>query len=344
MKAVVWKSYNQLVYSNVQEPQCTDDSVKIKVMSAGVCATDVHVISGNFDNGKPPHILGHEICGEIVEIGKNVQSVQAGDRVVVETAVGCGQCVYCRTGNKHLCINGGEIGFPPFAGGYAQYVAAPENCVRRIPETISNDAGAILEAVACPAGAVYRIGLKPDDTVLIQGAGIAGLSFVQTARAFGAKKVIVAARNETRLDFARKFGADITINTKKENLSERVQEETGGRGADLSIEAAGAPATIEQAIKLVKKNGKVILYGIPDDTAEVSFPVKEMIMNQITAYGVTNNELVWEPLIDLVAAGRIQVNEMVTHCFPLRELDEAVELLKRHPDDLIKAVVHPWEI
>lgn len=344
MKAVVWKSYNQLVYSDVQEPQCTDGSVKIKVMSAGVCATDVHVISGNFDNGKPPHILGHEICGEIVEIGNNVRSVQTGDRVVVETAVGCGQCGYCRTGNKHLCANGGEIGFPPFSGGYAQYVVVPENCVRRIPKTISNDAGGILEAVACPAGAVYRIGLKPDDTVLIQGAGIAGLSFVQTAKAFGAKKVMVAARNEARLAFARKFGADITINTKKENLPERILEETDGRCADLSIEAAGAPATIEQAIKLVKKNGKVILYGIPDDSAAIPFPVKEIIMNQITVYGVTNNELVWDPLIDLVAAGRIRVEEMVTHCFPLEKLDEAVELLKRHPDDLIKAVVHPWEI
>lgn len=343
MKAVVWQDYNRLVWSEVPEPVCGCKEVKIKVLSAGVCATDVHVITGRFDHGKPPHILGHEICGEIAEAGAMVQSVAPGDRVVVETAVGCGQCVYCRTGNKHLCAHGGEIGFPPYPGGYAQYVVVPENCIRKIPDSITSDAGGILEAVACPAGAIYRIGLKPDETVLIQGAGIAGLSFAQTAKAFGAKKVIVAARNEARLGFAKKFGADVIISTKKENLDRRVMGETGGRGADLSIEAAGAPETVEAAVRLAKKGGTVILYGIPDDSAQIRFPVKEILLNQITVHGVTNNELVWDPLIGMAADGKIRVEEMVTHRFKLKELEQAVELLKRHPDDLIKAVVHPWE-
>lgn len=343
MKAMVWRNYNKLVWSEVPDPQCTSGSVKIKVMSAGVCATDVHVITGSFDNGKPPHILGHEICGEIAEVGDLVKDMAVGDRVVVETAVGCGQCFYCRTGNKHLCAHGGEIGFPPYPGGYAQYVVVPENCIRKIPEAVSNDAGGILEAVACPAGVIYRIGLKPDSTVLIQGAGIAGLSFVQTVKAFGAGKVIVAARNEARLGFAKQFGADVVINTKREQLEKRIMEETGGMGADISIEAAGAPATIGAAVRLAKKGGRVILYGIPEDSAHIHFPVKEIILNQITVHGLTNNELVWEPLIGMVACGSIRVEEMVTHRFKLKELDKAVELLKSHPDSLIKAVVHPWE-
>ncbi len=343
MKAMIWRNYDQLVWSEVPEPQCTAGSVKLKVLSAGVCATDVHVITGSFDNGKPPHILGHEICGEIVEVGTSVQSSSVGDRVVVETAVGCGQCAYCRTGNKHLCECGGEIGFPPYPGGYAQYVVVPQSCIRKIPQAVSNDAGGILEAVACPAGAIYRLGLSPEDTVFIQGAGVAGLSFVQTAKAFGAKKIIVSARNEARLQFAKSFGADVVINTNKEHLEQRVMEETNGKGADLCIEAAGAPATVEAAVRLAKKGGAVILYGIPGDSADIRFPVKEVILRQITIHGLTNNELVWEPLIDMVARGAIRVQDMVTHRFKLRDLDKAVELLKHHPDSLIKAVVHPWE-
>ncbi|MDD3212837.1 MAG: alcohol dehydrogenase catalytic domain-containing protein, partial [Eubacteriales bacterium] len=145
MKAMVWQDYNRLVWADVPEPECGRGCVKIKVLSAGVCATDVHVITGSFAHGKPPHILGHEICGEIVETGVDTQKATVGDRVVVETAVGCGQCRYCRTGNKHLCASGGEIGFPPYAGGYAQYVVVPENCIRVIPAAIGNDAGGILE-------------------------------------------------------------------------------------------------------------------------------------------------------------------------------------------------------
>ncbi|MDD3214593.1 MAG: zinc-binding dehydrogenase, partial [Eubacteriales bacterium] len=223
------------------------------------------------------------------------------------------------------------------------YVVVPENCIRVIPAAIGNDAGGILEAVACPAGAVYRVGLKPDDVVLIQGAGVAGLAFAQTAKAFGSRKVIVTVRNETRHAFAKRFGADVVIDTSKETLEQRVMEETEGRGADLSIDAAGAPATVEAAVRLARKGGSVILYGIPDDAAQIRFPVKEIILNQITLYGLTNNELVWDPLIDMVARGVVNVRDMVTHRFALRELDQAVELLKRHPADLIKAVVHPWE-
>ncbi len=343
MKAMVWEAVDRLALRDLPEPECVPGSVKVKVLSAGVCATDVHVITGRFKHGEPPHVLGHEICGEVAAVGAGVRGTSAGERVVVETAVGCGLCVYCRTGNKHLCAGGGEIGFPPYPGGYAQYVVVPENCIRKIPAAVGNDAGGILEAVACPFGSLYRLGLRPDDTVLVQGAGVAGLSFAQSAKAFGVKKVIMTVRNETRAAFARRFGADVVVNVAREPLERRVMEETAGRGADLAIDAAGVPATVEASVTLVKKGGRVVLYGIPDEDASIRFPVKEMILNQITVYGLTNNELAWDPLIDLVARGVIDVGGMVTHRFALAELERAVDLVKRHPENLIKAVVHPWE-
>ncbi len=344
MKAVIWEGINKLRYdNNVPEPVCKEDWVIIKVMSAGVCATDTHIISGKFNNGEPPHILGHEICGIISEIGHKVTSCNVGDRVVVETAIGCGSCIHCLTANKHLCNRGGEVGYPPFQGGYAQFVTVPASCIHKIPDNISFDEGGILEAAVCPFGSIYRLGMELNETVLIQGVGVAGLSFIQAVKCHTPAKIIAAARNPAHLQHAKDFGADVIINTREEDLTKRVMEETGGKGVSLSIDAAGAAATIENAVKLTAKGGRCLLYGLPADTAEIKFPVKEIIMNQITVIGVTNNELAWDPMIELVAAGKINIKDMVTHHFTLDRLEDAVKLVMERPDSLIKAVVHPWD-
>ncbi len=345
MKAVIWEGVHKLRYDeNVPEPICKEDWVVIRVMSAGVCATDTHIISGRFNNGEPPHILGHEICGVISETGSNVAKWKPGDRVVVETAIGCGGCIHCLTANKHLCDQGGEVGYPPYQGGYAQFVTAPASCIHKIPDNMSFDEGGILEAMVCPFGSLYRLGMRLNETVLIQGTGIAGLSFIQTVKCFTPAKVIAAARNPVRLAQAKRFGADVVVNTEKEDLAQRVMEETQGKGVSLSIDAAGAETTIENAVKLTAKGGRCLLYGLPADSAQIQFPVKEIIMNQVTVIGVTNNELAWDPMIEMVSAGKINVKDMITHRFPLNRLEEAVDLVMERPDSLIKAVVHPWDI
>ena len=125
MKAMLWEGVNRLRMIDMPEPVCNPDELKIRVVSAGVCATDAHIIHGTFWNGDPPHVLGHEIAGEVTQVGNSTLNGWLGKRVVVETAVGCGICEHCRSGNKHLCAQGGEIGFPPRQGGYAQYVCVP---------------------------------------------------------------------------------------------------------------------------------------------------------------------------------------------------------------------------
>jgi len=293
MKAMLWEKENQLQMVELKEPVCRPSTVKIKVMSAGVCATDLHIIRGTFHNGEPPHVLGHEIAGEIVELGACTPSHFMGKRVVVETAVGCGLCEHCRLGNKHLCRQGGEIGFPPYQGGYAQYVVVPYTCVHEMPEGMTYDEGGILEAVACPVGAIRRIGLSFGQSVLIQGAGIAGLSFLQAVRACSAGKVMMTVRRKVRGEQALRLGTDVVINTIEENLEARVMEETGGRGVDLSIDAAGAAQTVLDAVKLCAAGGRVLLYGLPDAKETIHFPIKDIIMKQLTVVGLTNNELVW---------------------------------------------------
>jgi threonine dehydrogenase-like Zn-dependent dehydrogenase len=343
MKAMLWEGPGRLRQIEIPEPECKENELKIKVYSAGVCATDMHIIHGTFYNGDPPHVLGHEIAGEVVAAGNPALENWLGKRIVVETAVGCGACEHCRSGNKHLCRNGGEIGFPPFQGGYAQYVCIPWTCAHVMPDCMTYDEGGILEAVACPVGAIRRIGISFGETVLVQGAGIAGLSFIQAVRAASAGKVIVTVTRENKRERALQAGADVVINVKTEDLHKRVLEETGGKGVELSIEAVGAEDTLRDAVELCAARGRVLLYGLPDESKLPPFPANRIIMKQLTVYGVTNNEMAWEPLLEMVARGTIRIRNYVTHRYTLSKLPEAIELLAQHTQELIKAVVHPWD-
>ena len=340
MKAWVWKGTDKIeLEAGYPDPVARPGWVVIKVRAAGVCSTDVSIVRGRFGAWNPPGVLCHEICGEVVELGADAKGVKPGDRVVVETSVGCGICVKCRTGNKHLCPEAGEIGFPPFDGGYAEYVAVPDNCCRKVPGAMTDEQGAILEASICPFGAIYRNPPPLGATVLVQGVGVAGLSFIQAVKCFGAGKVIAAGRNLSRLDNARRFGADIVVNTKEQDLDEVVRAETGGRGVDLSIDAAGAAVTFAKALRLCAAGGVVNLYGLPAAGTKIEIPTDDVIFRQLTIRGGTNNELAWVPLMDLIARGKFNNADMVTHRFGFEELPAAMELVDKNPDGLIKAVI-----
>ena len=342
MKAVIWRDIDKVEYTDVPEPECAPGWVKLKVMATGLCVTEAHMISGAFDGGKPPHILGHEICGDVVELGEGCRGELLGKRVVVETYVGCGQCLYCRTGRKHLCT-AGEIGYPPYPGGHAQFVTVPQGCVHSIPDNISYDEGGILEAVACPFGALLGANFRMGQTILVLGAGVGGLSFLQAARAAGAERILCAVRSDEKLRQAMYFGADVAIDLRREKLQDRVREETGGLGVDLAVDAAGSPQTISGAVQAVRSGGAVLLYGIPDRSAAIPFPVTDIILKQITVCGYTGNEFAWDPLITLVGRGGINVRDMVSYHFPLGEFHKALSLLHNKPADLIKVVLHPWD-
>ena len=340
MRAWVWEGVDRIrLDEKYPDPAAKPGWVVLKVRAAGVCSTDVSIIRGRFGAWNPPGVLCHEICGEVVELGQGAKGVKTGDRVVVETSVGCGVCVKCRTGNKHLCREAGEIGFPPFDGGYAEYVAVPDNCCRRMPDAMTDEQGAILEASICPFGTLFRNPPPLGATVLVQGVGVAGLSFIQAAKCYGAKKVIAAGRNLSRLADARRFGADVAVNVKERDLEEVVRAETDGVGVDLSIDAAGAAATFANAIRLCAAGGVVNLYGIPAAGTKLEMPADEVIFRQLTIRGGTNNELAWAPLMELVAQSRFNNADMVTHRFGFEELPAAIDLVDRHPDGLIKAVV-----
>lgn len=341
MNAMIWKDINRLQFAQVPEPACKPGWVKLRVMAVGVCATEVALIEGRIHVAVPPHILGHEICGDITELGENCDPALLGKRAVVETYVGCGTCEFCRSGRKHLCA-AGEIGYPPYNGGDAQYVVVPQGCIRLIPDSISYDEGAIMEAVACPFGALEQTHIQANDTVFIQGAGIAGLSFLQTARAFGAKKVLCTVRNDTKAALVEKFGG-YPIDLRCGEVKAQVMKATDGMGADISIDAVGTANTVQTAVACAKSGGKVVLYGLPDAAEKIEFPVMECILRQLQIAGYTGNEKCWDAMISMVAQGKISLRELVSAAFPLSRFEDALALLHSGRPDVIKVVLHPWE-
>ena len=339
MKAIVWHGERDIRFEEYSEPKVKDDEVKLKVLSCGYCVTDYHIMTGRIDLCEPPHILGHEICGVITEVGKNADKRTIGRRVVVETYVGCGKCEYCKSGRKHLC-DAGEIGYPPYQGGEAEYVCVPERCVHFLPNEITDDEAGIMEAAVCPFGAIMENEVE-NKTVLVYGAGVAGLSFLQAAKVFGAKKVICVVRNDVKKAQAYHFGADIVIDSKAESVLGRVKEETDGYGVDFFADATGAKSVIEQSFSLVKKGGKVLLYGLPDSNEKIELPVFDVILNQISLCGYTGNSKAWEELIKRVKQGEFNLKDMVTTVLSLSETEKAIKILDDKPAEMIKIVLKP---
>lgn len=342
MKAAVWTDYGKLDIKEIPMPEIGPDEVLLKVIKAGLCITDLHVYKGWFKYGEPPHVLGHEVAARIVKTGENVTKVKEGMRVVVETSIGCGHCEECMNGQRHLCKDMTEIGFSPNNGAYAQYLKAPVENIIEIPDGVSDNAAAILESVICPAGALYRRGVKFGDTVAVFGVGPAGLAFIQAAKAMGAGQVIAIARNERRLKKSLDFGADKIICSATENVAEKLAEYTMGRGPELICEATGAPAVIEETFQLARVGGRIILYGIPSDDARVNLPTSKIIMKQLEVYGAVGNPQVWKPLLNIIAGGRMNLDAMVTHEFALEDIEKAMDFLENKREDPIKIVINPW--
>lgn len=342
MTAMVFEDINVVTAHTVPVPKPGRGEALIKIMATGLCVTDIHVIQGLFAHSKPPCVLGHEIAGEIVGFGEDQpwpHRLKLHDRVAVETMVSCGECRQCLSGFKNLCEHGGDIGEPPYQGGYSEYMTMPVSCLYPIPENMTYEEAAIFESFVCPFGGLDRIGIRTGDTVLVQGLGSAGLAFVQGARVMGAGKIIAADFNKKKLILAEKYGADVCVNLNTEHLYEIVNEATKGRGADICCEASGAEQALQACFDLTVKNGKVIFYGIPKDTHNARFDVTQVITRQLNLYGTSGAPWAWEPVLKLYGQNKVNIKDMVTHVYDLTEINKAIETALSPESGVIKVVL-----
>ncbi len=333
MLAAVYYGPADLRLVKREKPVIEPDEALLKVVSAGICGTDLRILHG--EHRKYPEgtvrVPGHEVVGDIAEVGAEVTGLEVGQRVVVAPNFGCGRCPQCVAGNNNRCANYGAIGIT-LDGAFAEYMRIPAALILQgglIPVSNSIDpaAAALIEPFACVLRGQGPLNVKPDDVVLIIGAGPIGVMHVMLARLQGARRVIVAELSATRLSQAVASGADRGVNVAAENLADVVMEETGGRGADVIVIAAAAPKAQEEALHLAAIGGRINYFGgLPKDRSTISFDsnlvhYKELVVTGTTACSTRD---CWRAAA-IVNAGRIDLTRFVSGRYPLQDIHAAFE-------------------
>ena len=313
----------------------------IRVRSVTICHSDIHYYKhGRIGDtvSEEPLVLGHEFCGEVVEITPGVENVRPGDLVAVEPAISCGECRYCREGNPNLCLNLLFCGTPPLDGALREYLTYRSEFLFPLPEGLTPDEGALLEPLGVAIHGWDLAKLRVGETVAIIGCGPIGLLLVQLACIGGAAQILAVEPLEYRRDLASELGAIALV--PGEDFGGRVAECTGGYGADAAIEVAGMLPAQEEAARMVKRGGTVVLIGIP---AEDQLILTHHLVRRkgLTLKLARRMKLTYPRAIGLVQSKLVNLRPLITHQFSLDQTDDAFRLMESYSDGVIKAAVHP---
>lgn len=312
----------------VEVPEPKADEVLIKVHRTGICGTDLHIVSGNFPAPNLPLTLGHEFSGTIAQLGSQATSLKVGDKVVVDINIACGRCTFCRIGSKLFCPSVRQLGVHD-SGALAEYVLAPIENVYVLPDSISLDAAAYVEPLACAIHGQDRIGIRAGETVLIIGGGPMGLAHIVLAKLQGASKIIVSEPDSHRRQLALKLGADIAVDPINENLKEILNSKTNGIGPDVVIEAVGSIPTYEDSVAVVRRGGRILAYGAAPQDASMQLRPFDVYAKELTIVGsYAGTYDTWPRAINLIAAERFDPSLIVDTIKPLSEAVEALQSLK----------------
>jgi L-iditol 2-dehydrogenase len=343
MKALLLKDYKQLEVARVPDPVIGPEEVLVRVEACGICGSDVHGYDGHTGRRIPPLIMGHEAAGVIAEVGPNVKQFSPGDRVTVDSTVYCGKCFYCRRGDVNLCDSRNVLGVSCNEyrrhGAFAEFVAVPQHIVYRLPDDLSFEQAAMIEAVSIAFHAVNRTPLKLGDTVVVVGAGMIGQLVIQTLREAGCGKLIAIDLDDRKLQMAQQLGADEGINANAPDLRAQVLERTHGRGSDLAFEVVGASAPFNTAVASVRKGGAVTLVG--NLSPKVDMPLQQIVTREITLIGVCASSGEYPACIDLMARGKIDVRAFISAFAPLEEGPMWFDRLYQQEPGLMKVILKP---
>ncbi len=327
MKALVYHGPGNRGWDDVPDPELLDDTDAIvRVDTTTICGTDLHILKGDTPEVSLGRILGHEAVGTIEQVGSGVKSLVPGDRVLVSCISACGRCRFCREGRFGQCLGGGGwiLGYM-IDGTQAEYVRIPfvDTSTYKVPEGVSDEEMLMLADIL-PTG--YEVGVlngrvQPGDTVAVVGAGPVGLSAITGAKMYSPSHIIAIDLADSRLDAAKLFGADLTLNNGSEDAVEYVQGLTGGLGADVAIEAVGVPATFELCTQLVRPGGHVANIGVHGKPATLH--LETLWIRDITVTTGLVDTYSTPTLLRLVASHQINAARFVTHHFELSDMIEA---------------------
>ncbi|MEW1718326.1 NAD(P)-dependent alcohol dehydrogenase [Streptomyces sp. NPDC093109] len=334
MKASVLTGPRTLTVKEVPVPDCASDEVVIRVAAVGVCGSDTHY----FRHGRigdfvvdAPLILGHELSGRIVAVGTDVPATRVGERVAVEPQRPCRRCRQCRAGRYNLCPDMEFYATPPVDGAFAEYCVIRTEFAHTVPDALSDEAAALLEPLSVAITTMRKAGIVPGSSILIAGAGPIGIICAQTARAFGAARIVVSDPVAERRERALRFGATEVIDPVNTDIA------TAGLDVDAFVDASGAPAAVMAGIKAVGPAGRAVLVGL--GSSEMPLPVEHIQNREITVTGIFRYTDTWPAAIHLAANGQVDLDSLVTGRF---DLDHAPEALESDLDPAgLKSVVYP---
>ncbi|MEQ1698524.1 MAG: zinc-dependent alcohol dehydrogenase family protein [Ilumatobacteraceae bacterium] len=336
MRAIVYHGPGHKAWEEVPMPVIIDDTDAIvRVDATTICGTDLHILKGDVPAVIEGRILGHEAVGTVEAVGGGVKTVKVGDRVLVSCVTACGACRYCRESSYGQCLGGGGwILGHKIDGTQAEYVRVPfaDNSTYPVPDGVSDEQILMLSDIL-PTG--YEVGVlngkvRPGDVVAIVGAGPIGLSAIMGARLFSPAHIIAIDLADSRLEAAKQFGADITINNGREDAVAVVRELTGGLGADVAIEAVGMPATFELATQLARPGGHIANIGVHGKP--VILHLEELWIRNVTITTGLVDTSSTPTLLKLAQGNAIDPQRFVTHRFTLDQFDEAYDVFTRSAD------------
>ncbi len=339
MRVAMYYRNSDVRLEEIPTPEIDPGEVLVKAMACGICGSDVMEW---YRIKRAPLVLGHEMAGEIAEVGDGVQGWSAGDRVFASHHLPCNTCHACLTGHHTACETLHTTNYDP--GGFAQYVRLPALNVDRglflLPDDMDYDTATFIEPVACVVRGLRAVAAPPGSSYLVLGSGISGLLNIAAGRAFAAGRIFATDVNARRLDLARRFGATDTFDA-SDDIPERLRAANGSRLADCVIVSTGAAEAAAQALTCVAPGGTVLYFAVP--TGDVSVPINDFWRNDITirtTYG--NSPADAEQAIALLEAGYIPVEQMITHRLPLAETQRGFGLVAEGRESL-KVVIHPQE-
>jgi len=320
-------------------PEINDNELLVKVQASGICGSDVMEW---YRIKKAPLVLGHEMAGDVVQVGKNVEKYKVGDRVFVSHHVPCNTCRYCLDDQHTLCDTLHSTNFYP--GGFAEYLRVPEINVDRgvflLPKEMSYDEGVFIEPLACVVRGMRIVGMKPGASVLVIGSGIAGLLHIKLARALGAGQVIATDIDDYRLETAKKLGADMVINA-KENVTEKLKKYNDGRLADIVVLCTGALPAVKQAINSADRGGTLLFFAPTEPGVEIPFPLFDLWnkgVKMVSTYAGGPRDIA--DAIKLIRFKKVTVTDMISHKLPLSEAAKGFKLVDQAQES-IKVVLYP---
>ena len=335
LKAALVDSQGRLRLADVDRPRIGRGELLVKMKVCGICGTDLEKLHGV---RVTPPVLGHEVTGEIDEVGAEVQGYSRGDRVAVHHHVPCHTCYYCLRGDHTLCQEFPKSNLDPC--GFAEYFRTPETNVSKgavftLPDRISYEEAALAEPTGCCIRGIDKLGIRNEDTTLIIGAGPAGLTYVQLLRALESGLIFATDMVESRINWAVKFGADQAFNAAEANLKKQILDATEDRGVDNVVVASGNVSAIEASFPLVRKGGKILLFGIPPEGSIFSCDASRVFIREIkliSSYSTTESEI--QRALEMMQTGMIHLSHLITHRFHLTEITEAFRIADDPPSSL----------